>query len=716
MLGHYILNLSQAIEDILNLSDEWDIDVWEDTSSTERRISMNSNLAVTIVLTSFFASPDDVAMINRKLNGQDFIDQLKSRGFKASKASLPLTTSISTGDIGPSSLVIGVCSAAGILTGLVLLFCMKKCFFPSSMDRSRMDKLFGTVLSKIYINSSIDESFKLSGNEMVDETIATVSGGGASDCNNMVTELATHPFLVERHCMDQINTADYSKALEDILQLFAGLNISIKSFVDPSLRKEIQASIQHSSKITPHDRAAVLQIISKFEFDANLLVHTTDQSPQQQTDEGPLTELHFLALKLICESEIHDRTAVNDDTVPDVVEVANKKTDIIATQGDLDIVEGRVACDKSLLDVLLLLKKCDLEPSYLLQKESRKLIEENLTHQQGPLLTEHLAVLQLLSKAEIDSDLSMDSERKHLLEQRIKEGPLDANHLWAAQSLSKLERGESSLCELAKMDLSGQLGTRIQPEENISQLGAADLASQAESEQHELCIVAHPVSDLVSVVESGVGTAAMESQAPFFIDMIGGLEVRSSLLTRAEKSALQQMELRAKTAKIRQSLPEWVRNGLAPPRPGPVSLVPPPAVMEKKVIEGAESHPSSMEAVLISCDVRADIGFLSDFMLPAASSVQHEILESLFFGEEGNMGIVIGDTQQSAGRQAALFDEQGPELLPTPQSGVRAVLAWLSSVFAQSLTCCVRAVLGTCCSLESYQPCYGQRSLPSQGD
>ena len=33
-----------------------------------------------------------------------------------------------------------------------------------------------------------------------------------------------------------------------------------------------------------------------------------------------------------------------------------------------------------------------------------------------------------------------------------------------------------------------------------------------------------------------------------------------------EKSALQLMELRAKTARIRQSLPEWVKNGLVPPR------------------------------------------------------------------------------------------------------------------------------------------------------
>ncbi len=73
--------------------------------------------------------------------------------------------------------------------------------------------------------------------------------------------------------------------------------------------------------------------------------------------------------------------------------------------------------------MLLLLKTCDLKPSYLLQKESRKLIEDNLTSQQGPLLAEYSAVLQLLSKAEINLDVSMDSMCKHLLENQIKKGP-----------------------------------------------------------------------------------------------------------------------------------------------------------------------------------------------------------------------------------------------------------------------------------------------------
>jgi hypothetical protein len=721
MREHFFHDLSQAIQNILNVSDEWHIDVWEDTTFAERRIDLNSNTAISIVLTSSLASPGDVAILNRKLNGQGLIDQLKSRGFQASKASLvQLTSQSSPGGTGPSSLVVGLCSAAGMLTGLVLLFCIKRCFFSSALE-SRNDRLssFLNVLSKNKGNISFDESKEGpdTNNRMLDETIASVSHGegGTSDCQceNIVTDLA--------------NTADYSKALNDVLLLIAGLNLSVESLVDPCLRKAMHTSIQHSNKIAPHDRAAALQILNRFERDAELLDHTTDQLEealfQQQIGEGPLTELHFLALKHICESELHDRTAVKNDTVSDAFEVTNKQTNLLATEtkGDLQLVGGGVACDEPLLDVLLLLKKCDLEPSYLLRKESRKVIEENLTNRQGPMLTEHWAVLQLISSAEIDSDLSIDSKRKHLLEQRIKEGPLNANHLRAAQSLSKLGGEESG--KLAKIHLSGNAEMRVLSEESMGQLVTADLVYQSEPEQHKSCIAANTVNDLVSVVDSESKDCAgvVESKESFFIDMIGGLEVCSTLLTSEEKSVLQRMELRAKTARIRQSLPEWVTNGLAPPRPDPSLLVHLPSSMEKKVTDGAARHSSIREAVLISCNVRADIGFLSDFVLHPAQpkpSVQHEILDSLFFGEDRSLGIVIDDTRQSTGWQAALIDEHvchDPGLSQTQLTGVSAVLAMLSNAFSQCLSCCqsVLSVLGTCCSVVFYLPCHNQQSRTS---
>ena len=494
--GQFFDNLRQAIKDILNLSDEWHIEVWKDYSSSERRVGLNNNIAVNILLTSSLAGPGDIAMLEEKLDRQEFMEQLQSKGFKASKASPQLT---STGYVGLSSFVVGVCSAAGVMTGLVLLFCTRRFFFSTALNEYIKGGKNDNVLSENEVDSSLDESLKEPDKEIADETI-TSAAGDTSDCNLdcIVTEMASRPSLFERQSMDQINSADYSKALEDVLQLISGLGISIKSFFDPCLRKEIQASIQHSNEITPHDQAAVLQIIRTLEGDTKSLIHSTEQKDfsQHQIGEGPLTELHFLAMKLIFESEIQDSIAVNGNKTADLFEIPKKSTNFVASQSASEIVGGGVACDKPLVDILLLLKKCDLEPSYLLQKESRKLIEDNLTNRKEPLLAEHFAVLQLLSKAEIDSDLSIDSLRKRLLEKRIKEGPLNADHLWAAQSLSKLERDES--CELVRMGHLGPAETilKVQLKEIISQQGTADLVHQAEPVQHKSCILNQMTNEL----------------------------------------------------------------------------------------------------------------------------------------------------------------------------------------------------------------------------
>jgi hypothetical protein len=184
---------------------------------------------------------------------------------------------------------------------------------------------------------------------------------------------------------DQISEADYSKEFEDVLELMARLAISIKSLMDPLLRKDVEESVQHLNDITMYDRAAALQLTSKIEVDHKFLVHTPDrmQLLQQRIIEGPLTENHFLVLKLLCEPEV--QIAVNEDKALVSPEAASQQAIQSTSHSDSEISEDKVSCDKPLLDVLMLLKKCDLEPSYLMQNESRKLIEDNLSNRQGPL-------------------------------------------------------------------------------------------------------------------------------------------------------------------------------------------------------------------------------------------------------------------------------------------------------------------------------------------
>ncbi len=62
------------------------------------------------------------------------------------------------------------------------------------------------------------------------------------------------------------------------------------------------------------------------------------------------------------------------------------------------------------------------------------------------------------------------------------------------------------------------------------------------------------------------------------LTQIFGVEVKSTQPTKQEKAALQLMELRAKTASIKKSLPDWVKDGLVPPKRHPS----PPAAVETK--------------------------------------------------------------------------------------------------------------------------------------
>jgi hypothetical protein len=496
----------------------------------------------------------------------------------------------------------------------------------------------------------------------------------------------------------QVGAADYSKEFEDVLELMARLAISIKSLVDPQLRKEVEETVQHSNEITMHDCAAALQLTSKIEFDDQFLAHTSDRMMllHQRIIEGPLTENHFLVLKLLCESEVHDTSvAVNEDKAPFNREVASQlasqrtlhvDSEISTFYVDSVITEDKISCDKPLLDVLMLLKSCDLEPSYLMQKESRNLIENKLSNQQGLLPAEHLAVMQLISQAEIESDLSIDSMRKCLLEKRIKDGPLNADHLNAALSLHMVEGENLPQTVPIVPSETGEMGT--------CQLKAAGLDHQVQQQE------SFENPNTVDDVEAGHGALAQEIKTDLFKDTVFGLKVKTSLLSREEKSALQLIELKAKTASIQQSLPEWVKNGLVPPKLN-CKPSPPTAVLAESLANFTDQN-AGKNTEQISCGVQADFGFLSDFMPSTAQAkLQHDALsESLFLNVDQNVDFSNDEPQPVPGWQPRQLEGQvlGPGLSPTSPSMIRSSLSWLTSSLAQCVSSCLQAVLGACSS------------------
>ncbi len=64
-------------------------------------------------------------------------------------------------------------------------------------------------------------------------------------------------------------------------------------------------------------------------------------------------------------------------------------------------------------------------------------------------------------------------------------------------------------------------------------------------------------------------------------------------------------------------LPDWVKEGLVPPKRKPS---PPAAVLTENLAKPADLH-ACKDAVQISSNVRADLGFLVDFLPPTAAQV-----------------------------------------------------------------------------------------------
>ena len=539
--GEYFYNLNLAIQSTLSISMEWHINITQIENypfEAGRRLGLSSNSLVMIVITSVSASSDDAVALQNKLDSNEFVDQLNSLGFKASKSKSLLT---STSNQALSPIAVGLCSAAGVLTGFTVLFCLAKKFCYSASDRFEMDKKSGTDLDDNCIAYKFNKSQDLYKESAV---------GEISDSNH-------------------------------------GINL-------------------------------------------------TEQDSTEQ-----------VALKHLCKFEY-------------------SKSEMSADSCD-------ISSDTSHIHVLQLLKKCELEPSCLIQKESRKQLEDKLVNQKSPLLDEHLAVLQLISKAEIDSDLSMDSVRKQLLEKRVKEGPLTADHL-----LSAMDFVHGKVDDLCQIDPAEPAETTT-----IANASPGQIKTGYNVKQLKNCDDFNALGNLgsnmsVNLVSTGFYTGMCE---------ISRLEVGSSLLSREERSqpTLQLIELRAKIAKFRRSFPEWVMNGLQPPKPNTTPSLAADILNQAESTGCPDLHPDR-NAEQICCYVQADIVF-PDFM-------PQEMQKYVDVPAESPQS--ISDSIAAPEPLAGCVFSLRP--FTTPQSRTASSLPGMSCKCSHCLSNCLQAVLGLCSS------------------
>ncbi len=603
-----------------------------------------------------------------------------------------------TDNEGQFLLIVGLSSTAGGLVGLALI-----CYLAQYLTKRYIAKRKQAQQSKVTV---IESKFDVSGFHAMKERAHT--GFVLSDLTG-ADLVAEHQVLLPAGRngieFDQKDQADYAVEFEEILQLMARTETSIMSFVDPHLRNELETKLLKLEDMSS-DHVAILQLLSRIELNSNKNSPSTLQTPdrtkllQKRISEGPLNENHSLMLKLICQSEFpSNKGPENQEILPDcntvsVQDFSRRYGPAVDGDSEIKPVEEALLPDhESISNVLMLLKRCNLEPSFLSRKESRRLIEDKLINQEMPLLAEHSAVLQMLSKIEVDSDLSMDSERRRLLQKRISEGPLNSKQLSAVKSLVNF-----NIESLENVNL-------IVPE---SSAVCNPSSGKAERFSH-----GHPGNE-ISLGAQSHSSVSTASKATFSLDIISSLEIKSSLFSREEKAVLQLMELRAKTNRIRQSLPEWVKKGLVPPRRD--ALQAPVINLNSEHIaqhfdSGAQSDSG---AILISCDVRADLGFITNFTTPAvtvqsAAKSQQEALEGVFLLREQNVTI-----SEELVRPYAPVPQSGSGLLAKP-SGIKEWFVWLARTLFQSLTSCLEVVLGSCFKF-SWQGQVTQLELPGQGD
>jgi hypothetical protein len=304
-----------------------------------------------------------------------------------------------------------------------------------------------------------------------------------------------------------------------------------------------------------------------------------------------------------------------------------------------------------------------------------------------------------------------------VLEERIRQGPLTAVHLSAAQALTKTEETERTEQSAGVKALQARHDAldaapddrQVQQPERVLYLN--DLDTQCA----EIVVVE---SDSTTASPTGAGVTGHRHEPSLFKNLMLGPEKPSSLLSKREKAALELIELRAKTARIQKNLPDWVKNGLVPPWKNLSSSA---TTLGQQAIgrtQGSQLRSRPRDALHISCDVRADIGFLSDFLKQAPKAKpQPDLIERQLFGEE-RLSEVSNSLDLHSGLQeaAALYPDEGlavaeqhstegeiassghglQGLPPQPPAQRPSLLARLFSALVHFLSSCTEALLSVC--------------------
>jgi hypothetical protein len=466
------------------------------------------------------------------------------------------------------------------------------------------------------------------------------------------------------------DSAFYANEIDDILQIMARAEIGIENILNEKLKRQLKSKLSGPNKLSLDDCAAILQMIAFMELDvqasAQILnadgLHKNTSPMKVSVQEGPLTRNHLQVFRLLCTPDLHLEHAGPDqmhapldsgdqsrESIKYKQSAALRNEAVSTESGDLDSEQ-----DIAVIKIVKLLDKYELQPSYLLHRECRDVLEGNLVNRQrqGPLSSEQLAILQLLSKAEIDSGTAPTSERKRLLEKRLRQGPLSSSDLGVLAELANYDP-KDFLPDRDSLWAEAPAGAERVVAETPTERTAAPPFESTDHKREDGTQTVSPGTESRAHPEekSPDGNAPEDASSPIAQprrsrasvsdDSFPGQATRISLLSMEEKARVQQLELRLKTDRILQAIPEWVRQGLLPPprqpeAPSPGSL-PPPAGGGGGGGGDSQSPPGpstsmggvhSDRPVLISSSMCADLGFLVSLDQPTAPAKPRDLFHA----------------------------------------------------------------------------------------
>ena len=603
-------SLVRAIRSILQLSQDWDVEILKVQKRGLRGINVLSK-QLFIVFSSSFTNLSEERSIQMKVEDTRFAKSLNALGFDVSIN--VLSGIVTVADSGKnvtngSYLTVLTDNSSASLEG------QQTSNTPSPSIIKALPTSVGII---VFLAIASFLLYKKTGDTKRNSQaikITVLESTLNQFRENVRNDIKNHTDTLD-DCgqKEPLHESPYSKELSEVIQLLARAEIQTSSFDDlESLRRLEEATIV-STHLSANDTAAILQLISKIEIDSSLFSFIDlerKQLLQERISMGPFNENHSLVLKLITDIEMSD------------VKSAFTGTDCGLRPGSCDDPNS----NDSLADIMHLLKTCGVDARFLLHTEGRKVIEDSILRQSLPIKKEHACLLQMLSILEKDSNDPLSQEREEILRKRIEIGPL------TTASLAQLK---STLCLAMKREEGVSTADWSQHTERIAHLAAnienTAVSSRSDSSSGRKAETLIECSEMTLVPNKAESSSFAPVNNPENTEVHAGVEC--SFLSREDKQALILLELKERTASIRNSLPQLVQNGILPvPKGKPASYFTSDAAMEsdprllRNLNEFAIKQQMSMkadpttrnhtvpkqadpEAVVISVNVRADLIF-----------------------------------------------------------------------------------------------------------